>query len=230
MPALLSEAAGGVESIVALPMIRGLAVVTRGLVVPTRGLVVPMRGLFILSLRLVVVMRGLVIIPSWRLVAPCMRVAHGHRRRARLVLESLRVVACLELAPPTRRRRRAAVAAAIVGSGAYSPDPAAVAAAVAVAALAVVLHPIPGVRSSTVAIFMIATAAVIFAPPTVHIVTAVAATSGHCGGMLVPHSATGWGEMRVKVENSGSELVVFTSVTRVETSLAYASDYVLESN
>ena len=61
--------------------------------------------------------------------------------------------------------------AAIVVSGAYSPDPAAVAAAVAVAALAAVWHAIPGVRSSTVAILVIATAAVILAPPTVHLVT-----------------------------------------------------------
>ena len=64
--------------------------------------------------------------------------------------------------------------AAIVVSGAYSPDPAAVAAAVAVAALAAVWHPIPGVRSSAVAILVIATAAVIFAPPIVHLVAAVA--------------------------------------------------------
>ena len=55
-----------------------------------------------------------------------------------------------------------------------NPDPVAVAAAVAVAALATVWHPIPGVRSSAVAILVIATAAVIFAPPTDHLVAAVA--------------------------------------------------------
>eukprot|EP00964_Phaeocystis_antarctica_P094017 scaffold60788_cov64-Phaeocystis_antarctica.AAC.1 len=52
------------------------------------------------------------------LVTPCVRVAHGHRLRARLVLESPRVVARLELAP-TRRQRRAA--AAIFGAGAWTP-------------------------------------------------------------------------------------------------------------
>ena len=48
------------------------------------------------------------VIPSWRLVAPCTRVVHGlsgHRLRARLVLESPPVEACLGLQPPARRSR-----------------------------------------------------------------------------------------------------------------------------
>ena len=109
-----------VENTVAPSIMRGLivpslrlAVVTRGLVIPslvarTRALVIPSlrlavvtRGLVIPSLRLAVVTRGLVM-PSWRLVTRCVRVAHGHILRARLVLDSLRVVARLELAP-TRR-------------------------------------------------------------------------------------------------------------------------------
>ena len=98
---------------------------------------------------------------SWRLVAPCTRVAHGHRLGARLVLESLRVVARLELAPARRPRR---AAAPIVGAGAWITGPAVVAAAIAVLALAVVWPPLPGVRSS--AIFVIVTAAVLLAPPT----------------------------------------------------------------
>jgi len=119
------------------------------------------------SLRLAVVTRGLVM-PSWRLVTPYVRVAHGHRLRPRLVLESLRVVARLGLAP-TQRPRRAA--AAIVGAAACTTGPV-VAAAVAKVALAAVWYPIPGVRSS--AIFVIVMAAVVFPPPTEHLVTAIA--------------------------------------------------------
>ena len=106
----------------------------------TRGLVIP-------SLRLAVVTRRLVM-PSWRLVTRCVRVAHGHSLRARLVLDSLRVVACLELAP-TRRPRRAA--AAIVGAGAWTP--ATVTPAVMAVALAAAW--IPGVRSSAIFVIVI---------------------------------------------------------------------------
>ena len=112
--------------------------------------------------------QGLVV-PSWRLVAPCIRVAHGHRLRARLVLESLRVVARLELAP-SRRQRRAA--AAIFGAGAWTTGPAVVAAAVPVVTLAAVWPPVPGIRSY--AIFVIVMAAVILAPSTARLETAVA--------------------------------------------------------
>ena len=87
-----------------------------------------------------------------------------------LVLEPLRVVTRLELAP-TRRTRRTA-AAAIVGARAWSTGPAIIAPAVEIVALAApALPPIPGVRSP--AIFVIVTAAVV-APPPVHPVTAVA--------------------------------------------------------
>ena len=139
----------------------------RGLVeVPSLRLAVVTRGLVILPL--VARTQGLVV-PSWRLVAPCIRVAHGHRLRARLVLESLRVVARLELAP-SRRQRRAA--AAIFGAGAWTTGPAVVAAAVAVVTLAAVWPPVPGIRSY--AIFVIVMAAVILAPSTARLETAVA--------------------------------------------------------
>jgi hypothetical protein len=166
---------------------RSLTVVTRGLVVPSLrlvavtplpelvvpslGLVAPTRGLVVPSLWLVAPTWGLVI-PSLRLVAPCTRVVHGlsgHRLRARLVLETLRVVACLELAPTPRPWR---AAAAIAGAGKWPPVPVVVAAVVAFVALAApAWHPIPGVRSS--AIFVIVTFAVV-ASPTVHLATAVA--------------------------------------------------------
>ena len=80
------------------------------------------------------------------------------------MLESLRVVARLELAP-TRRLRRAA--AAIFGAGAWTP--ATVTPAVMAVALAAAW--IPGIRSS--AIFVIIMAAVV-APPPVHPATAIA--------------------------------------------------------
>jgi hypothetical protein len=125
---------------------------------------------------------------------------HGHRLRARLVLETLRVVPCLELQPrrwcclrarlvleslrgvaclelaPARRPWRAAVAAALVGAGAWTTGPAVVAAGIAFLALAPApaWHLILGVRSSAVSIFAIVMAAVVVAPPTVHLVTAVA--------------------------------------------------------
>ena len=180
-PALLRAAAGVVENTVALSIMRGLvevpslrlAVVTRGLVIPSPRLVAPTRGLVVPPWRLVIPSLGLVapkralVIPSLRPVAPSTRVAHGHRLRARLVLESLRVVARLELAPARRPRR---AAAPIVGAGAWTTGPA-VAAAVAVLALAAVWPPLPGVRSS--AIFVIVTVAVVLAPPPVHLVTAV---------------------------------------------------------
>ena len=85
------------------------------------------------------------------------------------MLESLRVVARLELAP-TRRQRRAA--AAIFGAGAWTTGPAVVAAAVAVVTLAAVWPPVPGIRSY--AIFVIVMAAVILAPSTARLETAVA--------------------------------------------------------
>ena len=138
------------------------------LFVPSLGLITPKRGLVIPSLGLVAPTRGLVV-PSWRLVAPSTRVAHGHRLRARLVLESLRVVARLELAPARRPRH---AAAPIVGAGAWTTGPAVATAAVVIVALAAVWPPLPGVRSS--AIFVIVTVAVLLAPPPVHHVTAVA--------------------------------------------------------
>ena len=86
-----------------------------------------------------------------------------------LVLDPLRVVARLELAP-TRRPRRTA-AAAIVGVGAWTTGPAIIAAAVEMVALAApALPPISCVRSPAI---VIVTAAVV-APPPVHHVTAVA--------------------------------------------------------
>jgi hypothetical protein len=189
----------------ATSIIRSLTVVTRGLVVPSLrlvavtplpglvvpslGLVAPTRGLVVPSLGLVAPARGLVI-PSLRLVAPCTRVVHGlsgHRLRARLALESLRVVACLELAP-ARRPRGAAEAAAIVGAGAWTTGPVIVAAAVAVVALAAVWHPIPGVRSSAIfVIVMTITVAVILAPPPVHLVTVVAVTAPAATRLTTKH-------------------------------------------
>jgi len=83
---------------------------TRGLVIPSLGLVAPTRGLVVPSLGLVAQARGLVI-PSLSLAAST-RVVHGlsdHRLRARL--ETLRVVACLELAPTPRPWRAAAAIA-----------------------------------------------------------------------------------------------------------------------
>ena len=93
--------------------------------------------------------------------------------RARLALESLLGVACLELAP-VRRPRRAS--AAIAGAGAWTTGPVVVAAAVAFLALAPTpaWHLILGIRSSALSIFVIVMAAVVVAPPTVHLVTAVA--------------------------------------------------------
>jgi len=145
-------------------VVPSLVAVTRGLVMPP--LVAPTPGL---------------VVPSWRLVSPCTRVARCHRLRARLVLESLvlgplvlellRVVTRLELAP-TRRPQRTGAAAAIVGAGVWTTGPAVIAAAVEMVALAApALHPIPCVRSP--AIVVIVTAAVV-APPPVHPVTAVA--------------------------------------------------------
>ena len=88
------------------------------------------------------------------------------------MLESLRVVACLDRSP-ARWPRRSTVAAAFVGAGAWTPG---TVAAVPDLALAAVWCPIPGsIRPSAVAIFVVGfTAAVIEAPPTVHAVTAVA--------------------------------------------------------
>ena len=77
---------------------------------------------------------------------------------------------------PARWPRRATVAAAIVGAGAWSPGPAA--AVAPIVALATVRHPIPGIRSSAAAIFVVgATAAVIAVAPTVVAAVAVAATA-----------------------------------------------------
>ena len=158
-----------------------LAVLTRGLSIPSLRLAVVARGLIILSLRLVTVkpFPGLVI-PSLRLDAPCTRVAHGAcRLRAgskRLVLESLGVVVArltLNLAP-IHRPRRATVTAAIVGAGAWTPGPDA--AVVAVAVLATVWHPIPGIRPSAATIFVVE-ATVIGAAPTVVTAVAIAAAA-----------------------------------------------------
>ena len=87
----------------------------------------------------------------------------------------MRGVACLELAP-VRRPRRAAVAAAIAGAGPWTTGPVVVAAGIAFVALAPApaWHLILGIRSSAVSIFVIVMAAVVVAPPTVHLVTAVA--------------------------------------------------------
>jgi len=81
--------------------------------------------------------------------------------------------ACLELAP-VRRPRRAS--AAIAGAGAWTTGPAVVAAGIAFLALAPApaWHLILGIRSSALSIFVIVMAAVVVAPPTVHLVTAVA--------------------------------------------------------
>ena len=89
------------------------------------------------------------------------------------MLEILRAVARLELAPTRRPRRAAAV---IEGAGAWPPSPAAAVAAVAVVALAAVCNPVSGVRSAAVAVSVVdrATATIIVAPPTVHSVVAVA--------------------------------------------------------
>ena len=80
------------------------------------------------------------------------------------MLESLGVVVArltLNLAP-ARRSRRATVTAAIVGAGAWTPGPSA--AVPAVVELATVWHPIPGIRPSAAAIFVVgATVAVIAA-------------------------------------------------------------------
>ena len=97
------------------------------------------------------------------------------------MLEILRAVARLELAPTRRPRRAAAV---IEGAGAWPPSPAAVA-AVAVVVLAAVCDPVSGVRSAAVAVSVVdrTTATIIIAPPAVHSVVAVAivatAASGH---------------------------------------------------
>jgi hypothetical protein len=193
----------------ATSIIRSLTVVTRGLVVPSLGLVAPTRGLVVPSLGLVAQTRGLVI-PSLRLVAPT-RVVHGlsgHRLRARLALESLRVIACLELAP-ARRPRGAAVAAAIVGAGAWTTGPVVVAAAVAVVALAAVWHPIPGVRSSAIfVIVMTITVAVILAPPPVHLVTVVAVTAPAATRLTTKHLH---GIAVASVGNRGTALGVNTN-------------------
>ena len=175
-----------------MPSLR-LAVVTRGLVIPSLRLTVMARWLVIPSLRLAVVTRGLVIpslrlavvtrrlvMPSWRLVTRCVRVAHGHSLRARLVLDSLRVVACLELAP-TRRPRRAA--AAIVGAGAWTP--ATVTPAVMAVALAAAW--IPGVRSSAIFVIVMAT---VVAPPPVHTATAIAGCCSGCDFVVDDELAT----------------------------------------
>ena len=71
--------------------------------------------------------------------------------------------------PPARRQRRAAVAAAIVGAGAWTPGPDA--AVVAVAVLATVWHPIPGIRPSAAAIYVVGATAIAAA---FTVVTAVA--------------------------------------------------------
>ena len=47
---------------------------------------------------------------------------YAHRLRARLVLEILRVVACLDRLP-ARWPRRTTVAAAFVGAGVWTPGP-----------------------------------------------------------------------------------------------------------
>ena len=134
MLALLHQAAGLVESAVALPILptmQGFLAAARGLVIPSL-LVVIARGFVIPSLELAVVARVFVIpsmrlltvaplpgigMPSRWLVAPCTRVAHAHCFTARLVLESLGVEVArltLDLAPAHGRPRRATVAAAIV--------------------------------------------------------------------------------------------------------------------
>jgi len=181
-----------VESFIATLMTRRPIVLLRGLMLPslvapsTRGLVAPSlvaptRGLVVQSLGLFAVTRGLVVPPlvaptrglvvlSWKLVVLCTRVARGHRLRARLVLEPLRVVTRLEPTPTQRPRRTAA--AAIVGAGAWTTGQAVVAPAVEMVALAApARHPIPGIRSP--AIVVIVTAAVVALPPRLH-VTAVA--------------------------------------------------------
>ena len=80
------------------------------------------------------------------------------------------VVACLtlDLAFARGRPRRTTVTVAIVGS--WTPGPAAAVTAVAVVALATVWHPIPGIRSSIVAVCVVGrvTPAVIVTPATVH--------------------------------------------------------------
>ena len=89
------------------------------------------------------------------------------------MLESLGVVIArltLDLTPAHGRPRRATVTVAIVGAGAWTPGPAAAVTAVAVVALATVWHPIPGIRSSIVAVCVVGrvTPAVIVTPATVH--------------------------------------------------------------
>jgi len=172
-----------------VPSLR-LVAPTRGLVVPSLGLVAPTRGLVIPSLGLVGPTRGLVI--PWRLGAPCTRVVHGlhgHRLRARLALEGRRVVACLELAPTTRPRR---ASAAIAGAGAWTTCPVVFAAAVAFLELAPApaWHLILGIRSSAVSIFVIVMAAVVVAPPTVHLVTSVAIATVHRFPTSLQHSVS----------------------------------------
>jgi Trk-type K+ transport system membrane component len=79
------------------------------------------------------------------------------------VLESLGV-AVARLAPnlaPIRRPRRATVTAAIVGAEAWTPaGPAAAAVAAVVALLATVWHPIPGIRPSAAAIYVVGATAI----------------------------------------------------------------------
>ena len=111
-------------ALVALSIMRGLAVATRGLTllklvaVTLPGLVMPSLRLFALTRVLAMPSFRLVaptntplpgLVTPWVLVAPCTRVAHGHRLRARLVLACLRVVlACLDLVPARRPRPTAA--------------------------------------------------------------------------------------------------------------------------
>ena len=176
MLALLHQAAGLVESAVALPILptmQGFLAAARGLVIPSL-LVVIARGLVIPSLELAVVARVFVIpsmrlltvaplpgigMPSRWLVAPCTRVAHAHCFTARLVLESLGVEVArltLDLAPAHGRPRRATVTAAIVIAGAWVPGTVAVA---PIVALAAVWHPTSGIRSSAATSFVVAVAA-----------------------------------------------------------------------
>ena len=112
-----------------------------------------------------------------------------------MALESLRVVARLELAP-ARRPRGAAEAAAIVGAGAWTTGPV----IVIIPSVRLVVpctpawHPIPGVRSS--AIFVIVTAAVVvtLAHLTTAVAIAIAATAATpCASWM--HSGTSLGEI-----------------------------------
>ena len=99
------------------------------------------------------------------------------------------VVARLTLGlAPARRPRRATETAAIVGAGAWTPGPAA--AIAAVVALATVWHPIPGIRPSAAAIFVVGATAIAaaFTVVTTVAIAAAAAAPLAAGRAIAVHA------------------------------------------